>query len=168
MSNNDRKEILEDEVLILRDSGEIPEIAYHATLYYLTEDEEGPGLDPLSDEELALLQEAALFRYQQIVLRDLDPDNRDLGIYRGIRRTIYNWQRMQDFCKRLGRDCSFFKQTVAQALLNFLARELDDVINKGQTSAVNCSAEQIVAFANVLGLSPDSLPTGWQNLVTTP
>ena len=164
MINDGRMEILEDEVLILRDSGEIPEIAYHATLYYLTEDEEGPGLDPLSAEELALLQEAALFRYQQIVLRDLDPDNRDLGIYRGIRRTIYNWQRMQDFCRRLGRDCSFFKKTAAQALLNFLTRELDDVINRGRTSAVNCSAERIVAFADVLDISPDTLPTGWQEL----
>ncbi|RUM40426.1 MAG: hypothetical protein DSY80_10245, partial [Desulfocapsa sp.] len=121
MNDDSRKEILEDEVLILRDSGEIPEIAYHATLYYLTKDENGPGLGVLNEEELALLQEAALERYQEIVLRDLDPDNRDLGIYRGIRRSIYNWQRMQDFCGRLGRNCSFFKETVAWALSDFLA-----------------------------------------------
>ena len=157
-------EILEDEVLILRDSGEIPEIAYHATLYYLSEDEEGPGLDALSEEEFALLQQAALARYQEIVLRDLEPDNRDLGIYRGIRRSIYNWQRMQDFCRRLGRDCTFFKQTVARALSDFLAREVDDVKNKRRASSVNCSAEQIIAFAAVLDCPLEWLPTGWRQL----
>ena len=164
MNDDERMEILEDEVLILRDSGEIPEIAYHASLYYLTEDEEGPGLDALSEQELALLQEAALYRYQQIVLRDLDPDNRDLGIYRGVRRSIYNWQRMQDFCNRLGRDCTFFKKTVARALSEFLAREVDDVTGNRRTSSVNCSVEQITGFAAVLDCLLERLPSGWRQL----
>ena len=164
MITTERTQILEDEILILRDSGEIPEIAYHATLYYLTEDGQGPGLSALSDEELIRLQEAALHRYRQIVQRDLDPANRDLGIYRGILRSIYNWQRMQDFCRRLGRDCSFFKETVARALRDFLGRELADLKDNSRTSSINCSAERIAAFAAALDCPPDALPPGWQEL----
>lgn len=42
---SDKEGYLFDEVLILQDSGEIPEIAYHTSLYYLTEDPEGPEYD---------------------------------------------------------------------------------------------------------------------------
>ena len=164
MNNDERMAILEDEVLLLRDSGEIPEIAYHAALYYLTEDKEGPGLAALSEQELALLQDAALDRYQEIVLRDLDPDNRDLGIYRGIRRSVYNWQRMQDFCSRLGRDCMFFKKTVARALSEFLDREVADVTSKYRASSVNCSVEQLTGFAAALDCPLERLPDSWRQL----
>ena len=119
MTDEERMTILEEETFILRDSGEIPEIALHSTLHYLTEDEEGPEM-VLTGDELKLMQDAALFRYREIVLRDLDPANRDLRIYRGVCRTIYNWQRMQDFCKRIRRDDSSFKNTVGQALVDFL------------------------------------------------
>ncbi|MCI5168057.1 MAG: hypothetical protein D3903_18715, partial [Candidatus Electrothrix sp. GM3_4] len=78
MIEQNRRSIVEDELFLIRDSGELPEIAYHSSLYYLTEDQDGPGLY-LNESERRLLQEAALERCQQIVLRDLVPDNRDLG-----------------------------------------------------------------------------------------
>ncbi len=163
MTNEERIAILEEETFILRDSGEIPEIAFHSTLHYLTEDEEGPEM-VLTSEELELLQNAALFRYREIVLRDLDPANRDLSIYRGVCRTIYNWQRMQDFCNRIGRDASSFKKTVGLALLDFLARELTDVKNGNRISSVNCSVQQLLDLAAMLDVSADSLPADWQDL----
>lgn len=159
----DRAAILEEEVYILKDSGEIPEIAYHSTLYYLTEDEQGPQM-LLSPEELALLQDAALHRYREIVLRDLNVAHRDLGMYRGIRRTLYNWQRMQDFCQRIGRDCVFMKPVIRSALLDFLGQELKDVHNGIRRSCVNCSTDNILQLAASLDLNEESLPPGWQNL----
>jgi hypothetical protein len=163
MINEDRAALLEEEIYILRDSGEIPEIAYHSTLHYLTEDPEGPRL-VLTGEELESLQDAALHRYREIVLRDLDPANRDLGMYRGVRRTLYNWQRMQDFCRRIERDCAGFSRVVARALRDFLARELTDVRSGERHSSVNCSAARILELAREVELSPDSLPEGWQML----
>ena len=163
MINEERMAILEEEIIILRDSGEIPEIAFHSTLHYLTEDTEGPAM-VLTGEELELLQDAALSRYREIVLRDLNPENRDLGIYRGVRRSIYNWQRMQDFCKRIGRNCSFLKKTAGAALVRFLEQELADVRSGRRSSSVNCSAEQLLGFAVLLDVDPDSLPGDWQKL----
>ncbi len=163
MINEERMAILEEEIIILRDSGEIPEIAFHSTLHYLTEDTGGPAM-ALTGEELELLQDAALSRYREIVLRDLNPENRDMGIYRGVRRSIYNWQRMQDFCKRIGRNCSFFKKTAGPALVRFLEQELADVRSGRRSSSVNCSAEQLLGFAALLDVDPDSLPGDWQKL----
>jgi len=163
MTDEERMAILEEETFILRDSGEIPEIAFHSTLHYLTEDEEGPEM-VLTGDELKLMQDAALFRYRKIVLRDLDPANRDLSIYRGVCRTIYNWQRMQDFCKRIERDASSFKNSVGQALVDFLVRELTDVTNGSRISSVNCTVKQLLDLAAMLDVSADSLPAGWQNL----
>ena len=163
MINEERRAILEEETFILRDSGEIPEIAFHSTLHYLTEDEEGPEM-VLTSEELELLQDAALFRYREIVLRDLGPANRDLSIYRGVCRTIYNWQRMQDFCHRIGRDASSFKKTVGRAMVDFLVQELADVKNGSRISSVNCSVEQLLDLAASLDVSADSLPVGWRDL----
>ncbi len=94
-----RKELLEDEWLMVRHSGEIPEIALHSAFYALTEDPEGPCLQ-LSAEEIQYLQEAAAARYQEIILRDLCYENRELTIYRGVLRAICNWHRFVAFCKR--------------------------------------------------------------------
>ncbi len=163
MINEDRMAILEEELFILRDSGEIPEIAYHSSLHYLTEDGEGPEM-LLTPEELELLQDASLARCREIVLRDLDPANRDTGAYRGVLRTIYNWQRMQDFCRRIGRDCSSFQKTVGRALLYFLEQELCDVCSGKRTSSVNCSADQLRAFALMLDIPAEALPQNWQRL----
>jgi len=163
MTDEERMAILEEETFILRDSGEIPEIAFHSTLHYLTENEKGPAL-VLTSEELELLQDAALFRYREIVLRDLDPANRDLSLYRGVCRTIYNWRRMLDFYNRIGRDASSFKKTVGQALVDFLARELIDVKNGNRISSVNCTVQQLLDLAAMLDVSVDSLPADWRDL----
>ncbi len=163
MINEDRMAILEGEVFMLHDSGEIPEIVLHSTLHFLTSDPEGPQM-LLGGEELEMIQDAALERSREIVMRDLDPANRDLGVYRGLRRSIYNWQRMQDFCRRIDRDCSQFKETVRRACVDFVIRELADVRSGSRTSSVNCTANQLLEFADELDLSSGALPAGWQEL----
>ena len=163
MNQQERQQILEDELLIVRHSGEIPEIAYHATIHYLTEDPEGPGLT-LTDAEVMSLQDGALARAREIVLRDLDPANRDLTIYRGIKRTIYNWQRWQDFLARLGRNDAEFRQEVRGALVAFLAQEKKDVQSGARASSINCTVEELAVIARELGCRDGELPAGWQEL----
>ncbi len=93
----ERRKIIEEEEFMVRHSGEIPEIAYHNSLYHLSEDQEGPRLGRLTPAEMAGLQTQAMARYREIILRDLRPENRDLSIYRGVRRAIWNWQRLHKF-----------------------------------------------------------------------
>ncbi len=163
MTEQMRTQLLEDELLIVRHSGEIPEIALYATIHYLQEDPEGPQLT-LTDVELHALQDAALERYREIVLRDLDPENRDLSLYRGIRRTLYNWNRMQAFCGRIGRHQDVFKEIVRKALLEFLHREADDVAAGRRRSCINCSATELVEFARELGCDSDSFSSAWLDI----
>ncbi|MCF6185991.1 MAG: hypothetical protein L3J49_00725 [Desulfobulbaceae bacterium] len=159
----ERTLLLEEEYLIVRHSGEIPEIALYSTLYYLSEDPEGPHI-LLNNEELAALQNGALKRSREIVLRDLDPANRDLSLYRGVQRSLYNWRRHQAFCERIGRDGDGFKEVVRAALLDFFRRELEDVDSGNRTSSINCTAEELAEFAAELGCIPENLPSGWQML----
>ncbi len=163
MEERTREEILEDELLIVRHSGEIPEIAYQATLHYLSDDPDGPELS-LTKEEVCALQDAALARAREIVLRDLDPDNRDLSIYRGIKRSIYNWQRLLDFLQRLDRSEPDFSTEVRNELVAFLHKEVGDVTSGRRDSSVNCSVEELEAFAIELGCASDALPEGWRLL----
>lgn len=157
----ERLDILEDEVLILQNSGEIPEIALHSTLYYLTRDEDGPQIT-LEQEELEILYDAAEKRYREIVLRDLDPANRDLSIYRGVARSIANWQRYQDFCRRIGRDCQEFKISVQKKSRDFLLREYLDVSQRRRPSSINCCMSELFDFLKKLDVDPASLPDDWQ------
>ncbi|MCI5224001.1 MAG: hypothetical protein D3924_15355 [Candidatus Electrothrix sp. AR4] len=153
MTEHDRRLILEDELFLLRDSGELPEVAYHSTLHYLTADQDGPKF-VLTESEQKLLQKAAMVRCKQIVLRDLEPENRNLSIYRGPRRSIYNWQRYCNFCQRVGRrPDDAFKKSVAQALTRFIRQEMSDVQEGYRRSSVNCATEELLAFAEQVGVT---------------
>ncbi|GAB4334672.1 MAG: hypothetical protein Kow0089_04050 [Desulfobulbaceae bacterium] len=162
MTGEKRRALLEEEVLILRHSGEIPEIALHSSFHYLEEDEEGPNIR-LEKEERELLCQAALSRAREIVLRDLDPANRGRSIYRGPARSIVNWQRLENFCRRINRDCPGFKEEVARALLRFLEKELEDV-RQGKVTVVNCTTGELESFCRKLHLDPECLPPGWDCL----
>ena len=83
------EEHLDNEWFVVRHSGEIPEIALYAARHYLTEAEDGPRLH-LSRDQWGRLVDAARVRYEEIVLRDLQVDNRDTSIYRGLARSIAN------------------------------------------------------------------------------
>jgi len=149
--------------LIVRHSGEIPEIALSSVLYYLTEDEDGPCIC-LSEEERHFLKCGAELRYHEIVLRDLQVGNRDKTIYRGIKRTIYNYYRFIDFCRRRGAELSPLQHQVAAALLTFLHCEVDDVASGNRCSCINASYDEIVAFSLELGISSDKLPAGLEEI----
>ena len=42
--SSERNALMEEELLLVRHSGEIPEVALHASLHFLCDDEEGPRL----------------------------------------------------------------------------------------------------------------------------
>lgn len=160
MSDVDRKALLEEELLLVRHSGEIPEVALHASLYFLCEDEDGPQLH-LTPEEIASLEEAALARYREIILRDLDVANRDLSLFRGIRRANHNWYRFVRFSDKIGHPYGEFRAAAAKALMRYLRLELDEVSAGRRAPSINCSAEALLTFALAMGVDSAELPDSW-------
>lgn len=163
MIQSDREYILEEEWLLVRHSGEIPEVALHASFHYLGEESEGPHLI-LTQEEVEHLQQAALARYEEIILRDLNPGNRDLSLFRGIRRANHNWYRYARFCERICCGVDVFQQQAARALSHYLQVELGEVGAGQRQASINCTAEALLTFALSLGISPTALPMGWEQL----
>ena len=157
MTRQEREDLLADEWLIVRHSGEIPEITFHSSLHYLCEEADGPQLS-LNEEELARLQDAAVQRYQEIILRDMDVRNFHKTIYRGARRTLYNWERCRAFALRQSIDCTYVQKKAAHTLMVFLEQ---GVAAAGETLPqvfINCSMKQLRELAAGLGLDPEQLP----------
>jgi len=154
---------LDNEWFVVRHSGEIPEIALYAARHYLTEAEDGPRLD-LSPEQWGRLLGAAEGRYREIVLRDLQPENRDTSVYRGLARSIINYCRFESFCRRHGLDMEDFCREVAAALLIFLVVEAAEVARGGRESCINCTFTELNDFACRIGLVRDSLPISMRRL----
>ncbi len=163
-SDLDLTALLQEEALIIRHSGEIPEIAFHGSLHYLCQDPEGPGLT-LTGADLEPLQQAVIARYCEIIHRDLEPDNRDRSIYRGLARCLVNWGRLRIFLERhqlvLPPD---FRDDTGRALVSFLGREQRDVAAGRRKPCINCSADELEGFVQLLGLDPAGLPPGWRDL----
>jgi len=159
------KEIyLEDEVFIIEDAGgEMPEVAMHGSLYYLCSDPEGPGLS-LENQDLLPLKKAVITRYQTIILRDLQPENRKKSIYRGVQRSAINWQRMKLFAEAENLDIEQVRRKVAAALVSFLEQEICSVTRNGESSCINCGRQTLHEFATELGLCNKELAGGWQDL----
>jgi hypothetical protein len=157
------EEHLDNEWFVVRHSGEIPEIALYAARHYLTEAEDGPRLY-LSRDQWGRLLDAARVRYREIVLRDLQLDNRDTSIYRGLARSIINYRRFESFCSRHGLDMQDFCREVAAALLIFLVAESAEVAGGGRKSSINCTFAELNDFACRIGLVRDSLPESMRRL----
>lgn len=183
-----RQELLEDEWLLVRHSGEIPEIALHSAFHYLTADPNGPRLQ-LSVEETHYLRDAAVTRYQEIIQRDLCYENRKLTVYRGVRRAIFNWHRFVVFCERQDISCHDSRRpgmaecrslqgqiksdrnTTAEALLILLKKSTHATntspsprssasIDTQPPLAVvfNCSVHDLTLFARELGIAKEQIP----------
>ncbi|MGI6656993.1 MAG: hypothetical protein ACOX5Z_09265 [Desulfobulbus sp.] len=155
-----REEILESEWLVVRHSGEIPEVAFHGSLHHLTEDPEGPGLE-LTLEEVHKLEDAALARYREIILRDLNPENRDERIFRGLKRVHHNWFRYARFCEEIDCDGEAFREQAGQALVGYLEQECSEVRSGMRTSSVNCCAAEVRELLEALQVRPDALSLDW-------
>ncbi len=156
--------ILEEEALIIRHSGEIPEVALHSSLYYLTADPDGPRLQHLALDDIRPLKEEVLRRYEKILLRDLDPGNRDKRIYRGLARSCVNWKRLKKFAEKEGLDLLHIRERAATALVGFLEQEVEDVRSGKRCSCINCGFDELLNLATDLGVRMEDLPKGTEKL----
>ena len=163
MKSQEREALLAEEALIILHSGEIPEVAFHGSLYYLTEDPGGPKLT-LAPEEIVSLQQAASSRYREIILRDLTPKNRSKGIYRGMARCAVNWHRWLAFCARQNLDATSIRDETAAALQNILAVEVAEAAGGRDSACLNCPPTAVENLAMSLGLITADLPKGWREL----
>ncbi len=154
---NDYAEDLDNEWFMVRHSGEMPEVALHSSLHYLTESEDGPRL-VLQDRHLRRLRQAAEARYKEIVLRDLQHENRGTTISRGVQRSIVNYRRYQQFCLRQGLDGSGFAREVAASLLLLLGSEAAEAAKGRGCLSLNCTFEELDRFAVEIGLVGKGLP----------
>jgi hypothetical protein len=158
-----RQELIAEEIFMLTDGGEMPEVAFHSAVYYLAEDKDGPALE-LGEEDVALLKEAVVQRYTAIILRDLCPENKHTAIFRGLKRSAVNWQRLVSYAERENIDLTAIQIQVAQALLNFLQHEYDAVICRGEICCVNCSQERLGDYAKSLGVVLEREIEQWRKL----
>jgi hypothetical protein len=164
MKGQDKKtSYIAEEIFVIEHSGEIPEVTFHESLYYLAEDPEGPGLQ-LTPDDVYRLKQAVLLRYRAIIQRDLDHNNRDKRIYRGLTRCITNWQRLEGFCTREQIDFTSLRVETGEALQKFLKHEKADVESGKRSSCINCSCRDIKNLALSLGILPGDMPKGWQEL----
>ncbi|MBU1566331.1 MAG: hypothetical protein KJ630_11995 [Proteobacteria bacterium] len=144
-------EILENEWFLVRHSGETPEIALHSSIYYLTRAKEGPSAT-LNKDQLDSLLKAAIERFSEIVLRDLQHANCGNESYRGLGRSIINYRRFCTFCLRQKIDPGEVRRQTANALQVFLATEFALVNDGKRPSIINCSYRELQVFAAELGI----------------
>jgi hypothetical protein len=163
MAAIDNAEILEEEAFLIETSGEIPEVAFHAAVYHLTEDPEGPRLD-LGPAEIHRLKGGVLAGYRRILLRDLDPDNRDQPHFRGLERAAANWNRLSDFAEREGLDASALRRDAAEALVKFLRQAAADAAG-GRPAGLRAGPESVPDLIAGLRVDRDQLPPNWAELV---
>lgn len=144
-------EVLENEWYIVRYSGETPEIAYNSAVYQLSRAQDGPRIS-LTDEQVELLRNAAVDRFIEIILRDLQHFNSTKSIYRGIARSIVNYRRFCTFCSRQQLAVNQVRPQLAEALLDFLRTETTRLQCGDQSTIINCSYIELQSFAGELGL----------------
>jgi len=162
---DERTVIIEEEQLIIRTSGEIPEVALHSSIEYLCHDADGPGM-VLAGEELDALHGAVTDRYLEIILRDLTPENRFCSSFRGVERARINWNRLVGFCERIGMDTGVFGPSVQKALLRLIELECKEQQQGKVSGTFNCRCSDLNTFLTALNISADQLPQGWQQLCT--
>ena len=149
-----RKEVEAEKDLIVH-SGELPEVAFHESLYFLTESSQGPKL-MLTSEELKLLKEAVVQGYHRIILRDLNPENRAKSIFRGIDRVIVNLKRLKRFSQKEKMDIKHLLPEMAKALRKYLAQELNDAeLKRKKLRTINCTLKDWQWLCAELGISLD-------------
>jgi hypothetical protein len=150
MKINDHDELFENEWYLVRYSGEIPEIALHAAIYFLTLAKDGPRVE-LTPGQLAMLERAAIDRFREIIHRDLEHANATTSAYRGVARSIVNYRRFLTFCCRRHHDAKQWRPEICRLLQQFLEKEFDEVvIQRRRATILNCTSAELTAFAQML------------------
>ncbi len=157
------EELIENEWYVVRYSGETPEIALSSAFYYLTRAQDGPQL-VLASEQRKKLQEAAIARFFEIITRDLNHENVGKAIYRGVARSIVNYQRYLNFCVRQQLENQLREQVTA-SFREFLCKELE-LLKRGKSSNINCGLDELVDFSRQLELDANECLVQLQELLS--
>ncbi len=95
-----RKEVWTEAEFIKLEGGEIPEVYFWNSYFWLTEKPpSGLGLK-LDSKELEYLKKAVVERYLLIIKRDLTYKNIGTPSYRGPERALINLKRLRTFLKK--------------------------------------------------------------------
>lgn len=148
---SDLAEAIENEWYVIRYSGETPEIAYNSAIYFLARAKDGPHLS-LAEGQVDFLKQAAVLRYTEIVLRDLQHANCTKSIYRGIARSIINYRRFCMFCMRQHLDVNVVRAQAAEALQVFIETEIQQLQSVNRQSIINCTYQELQDYAVELGV----------------
>ena len=148
----DTSELIENEWYVVRYSGETPEIAYNSAIYYLTRATDGPQVT-LTPTHIGRLKKAAVDRYEEIILRDLFHENVGKSIYRGVVRSICNYGRFIQFCRRQDLSPEKIKVNAADVFSKFLQVEFEQLSSKDYKTVINCSYEDLRGYALTLETS---------------
>jgi len=156
---NYRESYLQQEVDLIENSGEMPEVAFYEALYYLTEEEEGPKLI-LTSSDIKLLEDAVVNRFKTIILRDLEFANRKSSIFRGLKRAIINYDRLKKYQKKKNRTDPGMNKEIGRSLIEYIRCECEDISDKRHYRTINCTREELEQFAEELGvtISPAKKP----------
>ncbi len=146
---SDAAVLLEGEWYLVRDSGELPETAFHSSIYYLTAAADGPRLQLNKTQRHTLFQAAAL-RFIEIILRDLDFTARMSPAARGVGRAIVNYHRLSLFCKRQSEE-QWLQQHGCGELRAGLERFFCAAQRQPGTT-INCTLLELQEFAMELGV----------------
>ncbi|MDL1955724.1 MAG: hypothetical protein LWW95_01535 [Candidatus Desulfofervidus auxilii] len=148
-----REEVIQEREIIAH-SGELPEVAFYSSLYFLTEKPEGPHLI-LTQKEIDFLKQGVIEGYKRIILRDLNPQMRGKNEFRGIERAIINYKRLKQYANKEKLDISNIIPELAQALTIYVKAELkDDYLKKHFLRTINCKKEDWKWFVKELNLDP--------------
>ena len=145
-------ELIDNEWYIVRYSGETPEIAYNSAIYFLTRAADGPKIT-LLDLHRDRLKQAAADRYEEIVLRDMYHENAGTSIYRGVARSICNYQRFAQFCNRQDLSIEEVRKKARNAFSTFLRVEFERLSSRSHDTVINCSFVALKEFAVTLDLA---------------
>lgn len=149
-NNNVRKEVLDEAELILYEGGEIPEVRFWNSFFYLTSPPpEGLGLK-LTEEELKTLKTAVLNRYILIIERDLTYEFIDKHFYRGIGRAVTNLKRLKNFLKNSGLEGEFKKRTFKTKITNMFKTLENKLKKNGKELSLVGTREEIEEFKKEL------------------
>jgi hypothetical protein len=158
--------IIDDEVLMIENGGEMPEVILHGCLYFLGMDPEGPQL-ALTQQNIRRLKLAVIDGYRSIILRDLTVANRGKSHYRGLARTLVNVQRLRRFCEQEEFDMGPVRVEVGEWLQNFMVAEYSDVSTQARKTCINCSLVDLAQLFALIAFDASRLPAGWQRIVCT-
>ncbi len=134
---------LEDEILMVENGGEMPEVVLAESLHHLGQ---------LAPHDADLLRAAAVRAYLKIIRRDLEPANLGLPPFRGLRRAGENLARLNSYLVRLGWPPPAGEmQELAARLAAYLKAE-EQALNQGRPYA-SATGQEVEEVARAVGLN---------------